>query len=151
MHSLLRKIIHWWYFKSRQVFWWYFLVRFNYTRSRFPDEVFLSGRCLHFIPPFGRFYKELKEKSSLSLYILPFTLSLSLCLSLSLSLSIYPFHISLSLALSLYHISLCFRHHCVFPSSMSLSLSLSVSLSLPLCLLSIFLSGVSNGHFRPCY
>ena len=58
-------------------------------------DIFLSGCCLHFISPLGRFYKELKKKSSLSLSILPFTLS--------------PFHLSLSLLyLSLWRIKWTF-------------------------------------------
>ena len=45
---------------------------------------------------FWRFYEELKEKYSLSLYLLTFTLSLSMCLSFTLSLSMpLPFTPSL--------------------------------------------------------
>ena len=53
-HSLLRKVI---------------------LGIRLFDDIFFSGCCLRFISPYGGFYKELKEKSSLSLYLLPFTLS----------------------------------------------------------------------------
>ena len=84
--------------------------------------VFLSGRCLRFISPFGRFNEELKEKSSLSLYLLPLT-SLSLYASLSASLS-------LCLSLSSIFLSL----------SSSLFLSLSPSLSLSLLSLSFSLA-----------
>ena len=76
----------------------YFCVRL-YSGIRLSCKAFLwyflSGRCWRFILPFGRFYEELKEKSSLSLYLLPFTLSLSLYIPyislsyLSLSPSIF--------------------------------------------------------------
>ena len=96
--------------------------------------------CLRFISPFGRFYVELKEKSSLSLYLLPFTLSLYISLSLSLSLSIY---ISLSLlSLSLLSLSLSLSllsHSLLSLSLLSLSLlSLSLCLSLSCLSLSLF-------------
>ena len=69
---------------------------------------------------------------SLSLYASPFhSLSLSIPLPFTLSL------ISHSLSLSFY-------------LSLSLSFYLSLSLSFSLSLLSIFLSGVSNGRFRHC-
>ena len=67
-HSLLRKVILG-IRLSCQTFWW----------------SFLSGRCLHFISPFGRFYEELKDKSSLSIYLLPVTVSLLSLLSIFLS------------------------------------------------------------------
>ena len=72
--------------------------------------------------------------SSLLLYLLPFTLSLYA--SPFYSLSIYPFHLSL---LSLP------------PSLISPSLSIYLLLPFSLSLLSIILSGVSNGRFRPCF
>ena len=75
----------------------------------------------------------------------------------SYSLS-FPLLLSLSIYLSLYHISLCFRHHCVccvcfispfrrfFAELKELCVSV-ITVSLSLSLLSIFLSGVSNGRF----
>ena len=55
--------------------------------------------------PFGIFYEELKQKSSLSLYLLPFTLSLYASPFNSLSLCPFPPSLSISLLLpfSLYH------------------------------------------------
>ena len=88
-------------------------------------DVFLSGSCLHFIPPFGRFYEELKEKSSLSLYLLPFTVSLSMPLPFTLYLYISLSPLSL-ISLSLY----------IFSPSLALSPSLSLfSLSFSLAYL----------------
>ena len=96
-------------------------TQYLYCHSQVRNNAFMSGisvfgniSCLRFISPFGRFYEELRQKSSLSLIF---------------SLSIPLLFTSLSLSL------------------ISLSLYLSPSLSLP----SSFLSGVSNGRFRPCY
>ena len=78
---------------------------------------------------------------------IPFTSFYPFQLSLSLS-PLYPFHLSIpftSLSLSLYLSLLS------LPPSLYLSFYLSFSLSPSLSLLSIFLSGVSNGRFRPCY
>ena len=72
-----------------------------YTQQNVFRYVFLPGRCLSFIMPSVRFYEELKKKSSLSLYLLPFSLSLSLYASPIHSLYPSPFHPSLLLLLSL--------------------------------------------------
>ena len=50
-----------------------------------------------------------------------------------------------------FHLSLSFFFSLSFYFSLSLLLSFSLSISPSLSLLSIFLSGVSNGRFRPCY
>ena len=94
------------YSKKRQLTMFMIFLKKRYTSSRLNfGDIFWSGRCLRFISPFERFYEKLKDKYSLSLYLLPFTLALS----------IWP--------LSLYHISLCFRHHCVSLFSPSFSLA----------------------------
>ena len=83
---------------------------------------------------------------SLSLFhslSLSFTVLLSLYLSLSLSLSLSLYLSLLSLFLSVCHISI--RRFYEELKELCVSV-ITVSLSL----LSIFLSGVSNGRFRPC-
>ena len=82
----------------------------------------MSGRCLSFILPFGRFYEELKEKSSLSLYLLPFTF-LSL---LSPSLYPSPFHFSLSLLSPSFFLSLFYLSLSLFSLSFSLAYLMDV-------------------------
>ena len=126
-------------------------------------KTFLSVRFFRFISPFGRFYEELKEKSSLFLFFSIFYLSLplSLCLYLSPSLSLYISLSPLSLFLTFYlshslslFLTLSFTLSLLsIPPSLYLSLYLSFSFSFSpsLSLLSIIFFGVSNGRFRPCF
>ena len=77
-------------------------------------------------------FRVIKEKSSLSLYLLPFTLSLSIYLSLSISLSLYasPFH-SLSISIHFTSHSLPLSPHPFHLSLLPPSLSLISLFLLP--------------------
>ena len=83
-HSLLHKVI---------------LI--TWSRISLVVDIFLSGRSVRFISPFGRFYEELRRnlrnlrRNFLFLSIFSLSLSLSMPL-LSFSLSFYPFSFHLS-------------------------------------------------------